>query len=255
MKGTASRDPEVDFTADDGIEHAIWPVTDSAACERIEAILSKVPAAYIADGHHRVAAAARVSRERRSRAASPAEGPADHFLSVLFPHNQLRIFGYHRLVRDLNGLEAGGFLDRLRRAGFDVTENHRAKRPPHRGAFGMYLGARWFLLTPGPEIALSSDPRESLDVSVLSDHILAAILGIGDLRTDKRVDFVGGGTGRGVEEIERRVDSGEHAVGFALFPTSMEDVMRIADAGQVMPPKSTWFAPKLRSGLLVHVLD
>jgi uncharacterized protein (DUF1015 family) len=254
MNAITARDPEVDFVADDGVEHAIWPVRDDAAAEKIAAILAKVPAAYIADGHHRAAAAARVAKERRRRGA--AEGsPSDFFLAVLFPHSQLRIFGYHRLVRDLNGLDAPSFLDRLRQAGFDVRENHRTKRPPHRGTFGLYVAGGWYLLTPPPELGLSDDPTATLDVAILSSHVLAPILGIGDLRTDKRIDFVGGGTGKGVEELERRVGSGEHAAGFALYPTALEDVMKVADAGRVMPPKSTWFAPKLRSGLLVHVLD
>jgi len=254
MTGITAREPEVDFVADDDVEHAVWPVRDAAAAEKIESILSKVPAAYIADGHHRAAAAARVSKERRRR-GDPEGSPSDFFLGVLFPHSQLRIFGYHRLVRDLNGLDTAGFLDRLRQAGFDVRENHRAKRPPHRGTFGLHVAGGWYLLTPPPELGASDDPTAALDVSILSSHVIGPILGIGDLRTDKRIDFVGGGTGKGVEELERRVNSGEHAAGFALYPTALEDVMKVADAGRVMPPKSTWFAPKLRSGLLVHVLD
>jgi uncharacterized protein (DUF1015 family) len=255
VTGVTAADPAVDFTAADGVGHALWPVADPAACARIEATFQKIGAAYIADGHHRAAAASRVARERR--AAIPGgsgDASSDRFLAVLFPHSQLRILGYHRLVRDLNGLDPGGFIERLRSSGFVVKDHHRTRRPPHQGAFSVYLPGSWSLVQRGPEIALPDDPRERLDVSVLSELVLRAILGVEDPRTDRRIEFVGGATGRGVDELERRVDSGEHAVGFALFPTSIEDVMSVADAGRVMPPKSTWFEPKLRSGLLVHTI-
>ncbi len=255
VRGVVSRAPDVDFTAADGIAHALWVACDPSLCARIESLFARIPCTYVADGHHRVAAAARVGRQRRE--ANPrhtGEEPYDYFLAVHFPARQLHILGYHRLVRDLNGLDPAAFLDRVKKAGFVIKEGHRGKRPPRKGTFGMYLAdAGWFLIHPGPEIVPSADAVRTLDIPMLSEHLLRPVLGIGDSRTDRRIDFVGGG--RDVEELERRVQGGEHAVAFTLHPPSVEDVMSVADAGQVMPPKSTWFEPKARSGMVVHLLE
>ncbi len=254
VTAATGRAPDADFVASDGVGHSIWVVDDPVACTGIASLFARIPSTYIADGHHRAAAAARVAKLRRD--ANPKqEGPqpSDFFLAVHFPARELRILGYHRVVRDLNGLDAASFLDRLRAAGFDVKERHRAKRATRQGTFGMYLTSGWYLLTASPEIVPSDDPVRGLDVSVLNDRLLQGVLGTADPRTDRRLDFVGGS--RGLEELERRVDSGDCAVAFALYPTSLDDVMRVADAGGVMPPKSTWFDPKLRSGLVTHLLD
>ncbi len=254
INGIIERQPAVDFIAADGIGHTLWVAADPAECGRIQSLFARIPSTYVADGHHRAAGAARVGRQRRE--ANPShtgEEPYNSFLAVHFPSHQLQILGYHRLVRDLNGLDPGGFLDRVAKAGFEIKERHRAKRPPRRGTFGTYLAKEgWFLLVPGPEAPPATDPVASLDVSVLSGRILEPILGIGDPRTDRRIDFMGGG--RPIEDLERRVEEGECAVAFALHPPAIEDVMSVADAGRVMPPKSTWFEPKLRSGIVVHIL-
>jgi uncharacterized protein (DUF1015 family) len=173
-------------------------------------------------------------------------------LTVHFPSHQLNILDYNRVVRDLNGLDGAGLLDRIRDAGFDIKENHRPRSPSHRHSFGMYLDGRWYLLTATGEIP-ENDPARALDAQILTERILEPVLGIGDIRTDRRIDFVGGA--RGMDELERRVDSGENAVAFAVYPTDIDEVMTIADVGGVMPPKSTWFEPKLRSGMFVYSLD
>jgi uncharacterized protein (DUF1015 family) len=242
--------PETCFQAADGVEHALWVVAGEKARSRIEELLGEVSRAYVADGHHRAEAAASVSR---GAAAGPRGEPRRHFLAAYFPASQLRVLDYNRVVRDLAGLGRDAFLERVRAGGFDVHSGHQARRPPHAGTFGMYLAGTWYLLTARPEIRDADDPVGSLDVSVLARRLLQPILGLGDLRTDGRVDFVGGG--RGLDELERRVDSGEHVVAFALHPTRLDDVMRVADSGGVMPPKSTWFEPKLRSGMVVQPFD
>jgi len=254
VRGIETTEADVRFTASDGVEHALWRVDDAAVCRKLEQLFSRVKSTYIADGHHRAAAAAAVSKKRRAEAPDgPAESPGDFFLTVLFPADQLKVLDYNRVVKDLNGLSPEAFVDRVARAGFDIEPDHRGKRPPHRETFGMYLNRRWYLLTARPEIVTSDDVVERLDVSILTRALLGPVLGIADLRTDGRVDFVGGI--RGMEGLERRVDSGDAEVAFAVFPTSLEDVMRVADAGKVMPPKSTWFEPKLRSGMVAQSLD
>jgi len=248
------RDPAADFVAGDGIGHALWVVDDPAEVARFEAALGEVPASYIADGHHRAAAYARVARVRRERApGATGDQPFDRFLAVHFPAAELRILDYNRLVRDLNGLEPSGLLRRIEAAGFDLVTPWPGKSPWESATFGMYLEGVWRLLVARLGTVIEQDPVKRLDVSVLQDRILRPILGVGDPRTDARIAFCGGI--RGVAELMRRVDSGEHAVAFAMHPTSLEDVMRVADAGAVMPPKSTWFEPKLRSGMVVHLLD
>ncbi len=243
--------PALDVVADGGVGHALWPVSDAATIARIGAAFDAMPAIYIADGHHRSAAAARVAAKRR-RPGAGAEASHERFLVVAFPHHELRILDYNRVVRDLGGMSVDALLGKLR-GEFDVTASTAPVRPARHGEFGLYTGGRWHRLALRAGAPDPADPVARLDVSLLTDHILAPVLGIGDLRTDKRVDFVGGG--RGLAELEKRVDSGEMAAAFSLFPTRLDDLMAVADAGQVMPPKSTWFEPKLADGLLAHVLD
>jgi uncharacterized protein (DUF1015 family) len=250
VNGIVARKPQVLFTAPDGIEHAMWVVDDPALVRKIETLFGHVPCSYVADGHHRAAAAAKIAAEQSSSSASIGpDAPSRYFMAAHFPAGQLRVLDYNRVVRDLNGLDPETFLERLRQQGFHVKSNHRAKKPPAPESFGMYVDGQWYLLTPGPEL-IPQDIVGELDVSILSDRILQPLLGIGDPRTDKRIDFVGGI--RGMKELERLVDSGLHEVAFALYPTSLENVMAVADAGRVMPPKSTWFEPKLRSGMVVQ---
>jgi uncharacterized protein (DUF1015 family) len=237
--------PAVSFTAPDGILHQLWVVDDAEICGEIEDRFAAVPATYVADGHHRTAAAARAGEGLTSEASG-------HFLAVHFPSNEVRVLDYNRVVRDLHGLTVDAFLDRVREAGFDVQPDHAEKRPVLRGTFGMYLDGGWYLLSARAEI-VPDDILGRLDVSILSDRLLGPLLGIEDPRTDTRIDFVGGV--RGMEELEKRVNIDGNAVAFALYPTSLDDLMAVADAGQVMPPKSTWFEPKLRSGMVVQLLD
>lgn len=243
--------PEYDVTADDGVAHTIWVVRDPATITAITRAFDGMASLYIADGHHRSASASRVAAARRADRKTTTGTAAEYFLCVAFPHDQMRIFDYNRVVRDLNGLSPAEFLARLAPA-FAVAPSATEARPGHPGEFGMYLGGHWYRLDIKPAL-IPDDPVASLDVSLLQQNVLAPILGIGDPRRDKRIDFVGGI--RGLGELERRVDSGEMAVAFALHPTSLEGLMRVADANEVMPPKSTWFEPKLADGLLSHVLD
>jgi uncharacterized protein (DUF1015 family) len=249
LAGIARGEPETDVVADGGVRHSIWPVRDAAAIARIGALFDAMPAIYIADGHHRSAAASRVAANRRRPGA---DGSHEWFLVVAFPHHELRILDYNRVVRDLGGFTSDELVAKLR-AKFEVTASDAPVRPVRHGEFGLYAGGRWHRLALRPDLAAPSDPVARLDVSLLTNHVLSPLLGIGDLRTDKRVDFVGGG--RGLAELEKRVDSGEMAAAFSLFPTRLDDLMAVADAGAVMPPKSTWFEPKLADGLLAHVLD
>ena len=221
----------------------------------LEQAFARVDRGYVADGHHRAAAAARVAEEYLARQAPPdAESAAHFFLAAYFPSDQLRILDYNRVVRDLGDLDAASFLSRLEDAGFELQREYEARRPPGPGSFGMYLGdSGWHLLAARPEIVPDDDAVRRLDVALLAERVLEPILGIADPHTDPRIDFVGGA--RGMDELERRVDSGRDALAFALYPTRLEDVMTVADAGRVMPPKSTWFEPKLRSGLVVQLLD
>jgi uncharacterized protein (DUF1015 family) len=240
--------PAADVTADDGIRHQIWVLADAAKIAAITQTFDAMTALYIADGHHRSAAASRVAAARRKPGQ---EQSADYFLSVIFPHHQMKIMDYNRVVKDLNGLERSAQVARLATA-FTVEDCSQQVHPACPGEFGMYLAGRWRKLTIKPEL-IPADPVASLDVSLLSEHVLGPLLGIADLRRDKRIDFVGGI--RGLAELEKRVDSGEMAVAFALHPTRMDQLMAVADSNNVMPPKSTWFEPKLADGLVSHVLD
>jgi uncharacterized protein (DUF1015 family) len=246
VNATADAPPAAEFSALDGVRHALWAVAESAAVGRIREAISRIPVSYIADGHHRAAAAARVAARR-------ADGSADTFLAIHFPASEMRVHAYNRLVRTLGDRSPSDLLARVREAGFEVAEGSEGRRPEERWTYGMYLDRTWYVLSLDRSRVPMEDPVRSLDVAVLSDLVLEPILGIGDPRTDDRIDFVGGV--RGPEELERRVDSGEHAVAFSLHPTRLEDVMRVADAGGVMPPKSTWFEPKARSGMVVHTFD
>jgi uncharacterized protein (DUF1015 family) len=247
--------PTVDFVAPDGVRHVLWMMDDPADCERLESLFAELPATYVADGHHRSASAARVGAERRAAGREPTGREAyNYFLAVHFPADQLRILDYNRVVRDLNGLSPAAFLDRVRERGFEVRSDHADRRPDRPRRFGLYLGGGdWRLLEARPEIVPEDDPVRRLDVALLADRLLGPVLGITDPRTDERIDFVGGI--RGMEELQRRVDDRGWAAAFAMYPTSLADLMSVADAGKVMPPKSTWFEPKLRSGLVVHLLD
>lgn len=239
--------PEYDLTADDEIRHTLWVVSDASVIERLSSEFDRMNALYIADGHHRSAAASRVA----SKLNGGPEAMSSYFLSVIFPHKQMQILDYNRVVRDLNGLSATVLLEKIA-AAFDVEGQNEPVSPARAGEFGMYLDGRWYRLSIHAE-RVPDDPVARLDVSLLADNLLEPLLGISDPRRDPRIDFVGGI--RGLGELEKRVDSGEMAVAFSLFPTSMEDLMAVADANQVMPPKSTWFEPKLADGLVSHVLD
>ncbi len=242
--------PLYDLVTDDGIGHTVW-IVPAGLTQQFVSEFATVPALYVADGHHRTASAARVGIERK--AANPrhtGEEPYNYFMAVVFPHDQLRIMDYNRVVKDLNGLSADEFLARLGEK-FTVAPTDSPK-PAAPRQFGMYLGGRWYRVEAKPGTYPAGDPVRGLDVSILQENLLAPVLGIADPRTDKRIDFVGGI--RGLGELERRV-AGGWAVAFALFPTSLDQLMSVADAGKVMPPKSTWFEPKLRSGLLVRTLD
>ena len=248
----AGEKPEVDIVADDGIAHRIWVIRDAATVEDITRRFDAMPALYIADGHHRSASASRIAAARR--AVNPdhsGEEAYNCFLAVMFPHEQMRIMDYNRVVKDLHGHDEAAFMSALRNA-FAVEAIDGQAKPGQRGEFGMYLGGRWYRLRIKPEL-IPADPVARLDVSLLQSNVLDPILGIKDPRRDARIDFVGGI--RGLGELEKRVNSGEMQVAFALFATPMQDLMAVADAGEVMPPKSTWFEPKLADGLVSHLLD
>ncbi|MEZ5034678.1 MAG: DUF1015 family protein [Chitinophagaceae bacterium] len=237
--------PAYDFTADDGVQHTIWVVDVDETIEKITGLFNdKVPCTYIADGHHRAAAAAKVSE------TFPESEDAKYFLTTIFPASELSILDYNRVVKDLNGLSSEKFFSRLQ-DDFFITLSNKPVKPAQLHEFGMYLDGKWYFLT-SRKGTFTEDPIGVLDVSILSKNILDKLLDIKDQRTDKRIDFVGGI--RGLGELEKRVDSGEMAVAFSLFPVSIEQLFNIADSGEVMPPKSTWFEPKLRDGLLTHLI-
>ena len=245
--------PEVDVTAEDGVRHALWVLREPADIEMITRTFEAMDNLYIADGHHRSAAASRVAATRKAANPEHTGNEAyNYFLAVIFPDDQMQILDYNRVVKDLNGHSVEELVTEIAEA-FTVEPEKAAVKPSRAGEFGMYLDGRWYRLHIDPEFIPDEDPVKRLDVSLLQDNLLGPILAIGDQRHDKRIDFVGGI--RGLQELERRVDSGEMACAFTIFPTSMADLMRVADAGEVMPPKSTWFEPKLADGLVSHVLD
>ena len=245
--------PDADATADTGVRHSLWVVRDAETHNRLTRAFDAMPAIYIADGHHRSAAASRVAAGRR--AANPrhtGNETYNTFLTVNFPHHELQILDYNRVVSGLNGMDVAAFLARLRES-FSVEESPKAVRPARAGEFGLYVARKWYRLAIRRELVPASDPVARHDVTLLSTHLLDPILGIRDLRRDKRIDYVGGA--RGLGELEKRVNSGEMTAAIALYPTSMDDLMAVAEAGKVMPTKSTWFEPKLADGLVSLVLD
>ena len=247
-------EPEYDFVAaPEGFRHTFWQISDRDICETITKIFAEIPAMYIADGHHRSAAAALVGDEkRRQNPNHTGKEEYNFFLAVCFPDNQLNIIDYNRVVRDLNGLSDEQFLDALRE-NFDVEDKGtEIYKPKALHNFSLYLGGRWYSLTAKAGRYNDADPIGVLDVTISSNLVLDKILGIKDLRSDKRIDFVGGI--RGLGELKRRVDSGELRVALALYPVTMQQIIDIADSGNIMPPKTTWFEPKLRSGLVIHEL-
>ena len=249
LEKVASGTPLYNVTAD-GVVHTLWPVLDAGQIAQITKLVDAMPALYIADGHHRSAAASRVAAARRGKVKDTDSH--EYFLTVMFPHDQMRIFDYNRVVKDLNGLTPPAFVAQVEKNFSSVVATQQVK-PDRPGRFGMYLGGQWRQLDIRAELIPTNDPVARLDVSLLQAYLIDPILGIKDPRRDKRIDFVGGI--RGLGELEKRVDSGEMAVAFALHPTTLDQLMAVADANEVMPPKSTWFEPKLADGFVSHVLD
>jgi uncharacterized protein (DUF1015 family) len=239
--------PDVDVTADDGVRHQLWVIADDATIDKLTRAFDALSAIYIADGHHRSAAAARVAAAHGSN-----EGSHSYFLSVIFPEREMTILDYNRVVKDLNGRSAEQFLAELRN-NFTVTASDQPVRPASSQDYGMYLAGHWHRLTIRADLVPNNDPIGRLPITMLTRNVIEPLLGIKDPRTDKRIDFIGGA--RGLAGLEKRVSSGEMAVAFALYPTQMRDLMAVADAGGIMPPKSTWFEPKLADGMVNHVLD
>jgi uncharacterized protein (DUF1015 family) len=245
-------EPDSDGVAESGVRHTLWVIRDADAINHLTHLFDAMPALYIADGHHRSASASRICAARK--AANPAHTgaePYNYFLSVIFPHHQMRIMDYNRVIKDLNGLSEAAFMEKVAENFMVEMSETGAVKPAAPGEFGLYLNGRWMKLTIRPDL-IPADPVGRLDVSLLQNNLIAPVLGIDDPRRDKRIDFVGGI--RGLGELEKRVNSGEMALAFALHATSMEDLMAVADANEVMPPKSTWFEPKLADGLASHLL-
>ena len=252
LKKVTSAKPDVHFVADDNVEHTVWSVREDSAIQQVIRDFQDLPALYIADGHHRSAAASRVRASRGNSNALPSGNHEEGFLAVIFPHNQLQILPYNRVVRDLNGLNPKELLDKVT-LNFELHVTAKPGEPPAAG-FDMYLEGQWHRATPKQDPSLNSqqDPVRALAVSELTERVLDPLLGIKDQRSDPRIDFVGGI--RGTQQLAALVDSGEWAVAFWLYPTTVDELMAVSDADRVMPPKSTWFEPKLRDGLFVHML-
>ena len=248
VSAAITAEPLFDLTAPDGVRHTIWRLTDT---ESLVKSFASVPLLYIADGHHRAASASRARAELKQQSfAHTGNEDYNYFLTVIFPDSQVQILPYNRTVHDLNGMTREEFLDELR-SQFTVSEN-ASPEPPKRGHWSMYLGGKWYGLQLSPAATLPTGTVAMLDVSILQDRLLDPILGIKDVRTDKRIDFIGGL--RGTKELERLVDEGKAAVAFSLYPTTVEELLMVSDANEIMPPKSTWFEPKLRDGLLIHTI-
>jgi len=236
--------PDIDFTAKDGVRHVSWVLSDAGDISYVENAFSRINALYIADGHHRSAAAARVYQTRKGA------GDSAQFLTVIFPHNQMQILPYNRVLKDLNGLSPDQLLKQL--DGMFIVREEGNPMPRRKHELGFYFHGKWRTLNFRPQFATTSDPIEKLDVTLLQNYVLAPVFGVDDPRTSKRINFVGGI--RGTNALEKLVNSGEHACAFSMFPTSIEDLMTVADAGGIMPPKSTWFEPKLRDGMFCHMI-
>ena len=248
VSAAVSATPLYDITAPDGVRHTIWSLSDT---ESLVKSFESVPLLYIADGHHRAASASRARAELRDQSfAHTGKEDYNYFLTVIFPDSQVQILAYNRTVQDLNGLTQDQFLDTVKEQ-FTISEN-ASPEPPERGNWSMYLAGKWYGLQLSPATTLPSGTVAALDVSILQDRLLDPILGIKDVRTDKRVDFIGGL--RGTKELERLVDEGKAAVAFSMFPTTVSELLMVSDANEIMPPKSTWFEPKLRDGLLIHMI-
>lgn len=250
-----SKAPVYDFVSEDGIGHTVWVIDDALVIDGICSAFAAVENLYIADGHHRSASAVRVGQMRRKENPDwNGSEEFNYFLSVIFPDNQLHIMDYNRVVKDLNGNTTEEFLAKVEKK-FTVTlyDGEGALKPAKKHTYGMYLAGKWYLLEAKEGTYDATDPVAQLDVSILQNNLLTPVLGIGDPRTDKRIDFIGGI--RGLKALSDRVDSGEMTVAFSMYPTTMDDLMDIADSGAIMPPKSTWFEPKLRSGLFIHKLS
>jgi uncharacterized protein (DUF1015 family) len=245
LEAVTLADADTDVTADDGVRHQLWVVDSEPVIEKLTRAFEALPAIYIADGHHRSASAARVAAARKG------DGPHNYFLAVIFPEREMTILDYNRVLKDLNGRSAEQLLAELRK-NFTVTPSDQPVRPASAHDYGMYLAGRWYKLAIRPEL-VPNDPIGRLPITLLTRTAIEPLFGIKDPRTDKRIDFVGGA--RGLQGLQQRVDSGEMAVAFALYPTQMHDLMAVADAGLIMPPKSTWFEPKLADGMVSHVLD
>jgi uncharacterized protein (DUF1015 family) len=246
-------EPDMQTTADDGVDHALWVISDNAIIQQLTDAFDAMKAIYIADGHHRSASASRICATRKE--ANPnhtGNEPYNYFLSVIFPHHQMKIFDYNRVICDLNGLSEAQLLAKIAEK-FSIEACDAAYKPTQAAEYGMYLGNKWYKLQLQTDLIPQDDPVARLDVSLLADNLIEPLLGIADQRTDTRIDFVGGI--RGLEGLEKRVDSGEMAIAFSLYATTMEDLMSVADANEVMPPKSTWFEPKLADGIVSHMLD
>ncbi|MCX7863331.1 MAG: DUF1015 family protein [Bacteroidales bacterium] len=249
-----TQQPEYDFVTTDNVGHHFWVVRDKQTIQKLVDLFAQIPYTYVADGHHRTAAAALVGKEKREQHPNyTGNEEFNYFLAVHFPDNQLNIIDYNRVVKDLNGLTPQQFIEKLKEKFIIEEKGTEIYKPTHLHNFSMYLEGKWYSLEAKPGTYDDNDPIGVLDVTILSRYVLDEILGIKDLRTDKRIDFVGGI--RGLGELKKRVDSGEMKVAFALYPVTMKQLIDIADTGNIMPPKTTWFEPKLRSGLVVHLLD
>jgi uncharacterized protein (DUF1015 family) len=245
--------PDVDFISDDKIRHELWVVSDDKIISEIESAFGKLPFIYIADGHHRSEAASEVRRRLKEKNKShTGKEIYNYFLNVIFPHNQLHIMPYNRVVRDLNGLNVESLLKKASEK-FEISPSNSPVEPKKPRTFGLYCDKKWYKISSRPESFDADHPTRSLDSSILSENLLNPILGIINLRTDKRIDFIGGI--RGIGELVRLVDSGDFKIAFSLYPTTIEQLMNVADRGEVMPPKSTWFEPKLRDGMVVNILN
>ncbi|MCK4864207.1 MAG: DUF1015 domain-containing protein [Gammaproteobacteria bacterium] len=244
--------PTYDLTADDGVKHTIWVVSDNDDINTLTTTFDAMECLYIADGHHRSASASRIAAERNKGKSDTGNAAHDYFLSVIFPDNQMQILDYNRVIKDLNGLSEDELVTKIKKS-FSIDKVDTLYKPLKRTEFSMYLKGQWYKLQANADLIPENDPVGALDISLLQNNLIEPLLGVSDPRRDKRIDFVGGI--RGLEELEKRVNSGEMQVAFAIYPTSLSQLMDVADANEVMPPKSTWFEPKLADGLVSHVLD